>query len=56
LINCGGLQSDIVAQMMGGKKHDSQGEEHRIIPFRGEYRDQHRPDCAFSHIPTSVFA
>jgi L-2-hydroxyglutarate oxidase len=37
LINCGGLQSDIVAQMMGGKKHDSQGEEHRIIPFRGEY-------------------
>jgi L-2-hydroxyglutarate oxidase len=37
LINCGGLQSDIVAQMMGGKNHDSQGEEHRIIPFRGEY-------------------
>ena len=37
LINCGGLQSDIVAQMMGGKDHDSSGEEHRIIPFRGEY-------------------
>ena len=37
LINCGGLQSDIVAQMMGGKNHDSSGEEHRIIPFRGEY-------------------
>ena len=37
LINCGGLQSDIVAQMMGGKNHDSRGEEHRIIPFRGEY-------------------
>ena len=37
LINCGGLQSDIVAQMMGGKNHGSQGEEHRIIPFRGEY-------------------
>jgi L-2-hydroxyglutarate oxidase len=37
LINCGGLQSDIVAQMMGGKNHPSQGEEHRIIPFRGEY-------------------
>jgi L-2-hydroxyglutarate oxidase len=37
LINCGGLQADIVAQMMGGKNRDSQGEEHRIIPFRGEY-------------------
>ena len=37
LINCGGLQSDIVAQMMAGKNHHSQGEEHRIIPFRGEY-------------------
>ncbi|MDP9129942.1 MAG: L-2-hydroxyglutarate oxidase [Candidatus Binatota bacterium] len=37
LINCGGLQSDIVAQMMGGKNHHNQGEEHRIIPFRGEY-------------------
>ena len=37
LINCGGLQSDIVAQMMGSKNYDSSGEEHRIIPFRGEY-------------------
>ncbi len=35
LINCCGLQSDIVAQMIGGKKRDE--EEHRIIPFRGEY-------------------
>ncbi len=37
LINCGGLQSDIVAAMVGGENRDSQGEEHRIIPFRGEY-------------------
>ncbi len=37
LINCGGLQSDIVAAMVGGKNRDSHGEEHRIIPFRGEY-------------------
>jgi L-2-hydroxyglutarate oxidase len=35
LINCCGLQSDIVAQMMGG--HDNGKDEHRIIPFRGEY-------------------
>jgi (S)-2-hydroxyglutarate dehydrogenase len=35
LINCCGLQSDIVAQMMGGA--DGNEEEHRIIPFRGEY-------------------
>src|ERR1044072_4662136 len=35
LINCCGLQSDIVAHMMGGK--DDGKEEHRIIPFRGEY-------------------
>ena len=35
LINCCGLQSDIVAQMMGG--NDNGKEEHRIIPFRGEY-------------------
>jgi (S)-2-hydroxyglutarate dehydrogenase len=35
LINCCGLQSDIVAQMIGGKNRDE--EEHRIIPFRGEY-------------------
>ena len=36
LINCCGLQSDIVAQMMGGVKNSDE-EEHRIIPFRGEY-------------------
>jgi L-2-hydroxyglutarate oxidase len=35
LINCSGLQSDIVAQMMSAR--DNQEEEHRIIPFRGEY-------------------
>jgi L-2-hydroxyglutarate oxidase len=35
MINCCGLQSDIVSQMMGGG--DSKEEEHRIIPFRGEY-------------------
>jgi (S)-2-hydroxyglutarate dehydrogenase len=36
LINCCGLQSDLVAKMM---RADSAGEqeEHRIIPFRGEY-------------------
>ncbi|MBM2802494.1 MAG: putative oxidoreductase [Deltaproteobacteria bacterium] len=37
LINCCGLQSDIVAQMTGGGSHQSIEEEHRIIPFRGEY-------------------
>lgn len=37
LINCCGLQSDIVAAMMGGTSHDANGEEHHIIPFRGEY-------------------
>jgi len=37
LINCGGLQSDIVAQMMGGSSKQQNEEEHRIIPFRGEY-------------------
>jgi len=36
LINCCGLQSDIVAQMMGGANRQNE-EEHRIIPFRGEY-------------------
>ena len=35
LINCCGLQSDIVAQMMSGANNSE--EEHRIIPFRGEY-------------------
>ncbi len=31
LINCGGLQSDLIARMMGGT------EGLRIVPFRGEY-------------------
>ncbi|HVO96337.1 MAG TPA: L-2-hydroxyglutarate oxidase, partial [Terriglobales bacterium] len=35
LINCCGLQSDIVAKMV--RSTDNGGEEHRIIPFRGEY-------------------
>jgi (S)-2-hydroxyglutarate dehydrogenase len=35
LINCCGLQSDIVAQLTGAKYTGE--EEHRIIPFRGEY-------------------
>jgi L-2-hydroxyglutarate oxidase len=37
LINCCGLQSDIVAQMVGGASANRDEEEHRIIPFRGEY-------------------
>jgi L-2-hydroxyglutarate oxidase len=37
VINCCGLQSDIVAQMMGGAANNANEEEHRIIPFRGEY-------------------
>ncbi len=39
LINCCGLQSDIVAQMMdgAGAAKNANEEEHRIIPFRGEY-------------------
>ena len=37
LINCCGLQSDIVAQMMGSRNGNENEEEHRIIPFRGEY-------------------
>jgi L-2-hydroxyglutarate oxidase len=37
LINCCGLQSDIVAQMMGSPRQQNGEEEHRIIPFRGEY-------------------
>jgi (S)-2-hydroxyglutarate dehydrogenase len=36
LINCCGLQSDLVAKMMGASSAGDQ-EEHRIIPFRGEY-------------------
>jgi L-2-hydroxyglutarate oxidase len=37
LINCCGLHSDIVAKMMGGASTNGNEEEHRIIPFRGEY-------------------
>jgi L-2-hydroxyglutarate oxidase len=37
LINCCGLQSDIVARMMPGMGRTDGEEEHRIIPFRGEY-------------------
>jgi len=37
LINCCGLQSDIVAQMMPSANRAEDEEEHRIIPFRGEY-------------------
>lgn len=36
LINCCGLQSDLVARMMAAASSDD-AEEHRIIPFRGEY-------------------
>ena len=36
LINCGGLHSDLVAKMMPAAS-SGDGEEHRIIPFRGEY-------------------
>lgn len=36
LINCCGLQSDLVAKMMGAGSTSAQ-EDHRIIPFRGEY-------------------
>jgi L-2-hydroxyglutarate oxidase len=36
LINCCGLQSDLVAKMMAANSPGDQ-EEHRIIPFRGEY-------------------
>jgi (S)-2-hydroxyglutarate dehydrogenase len=36
LINCCGLQSDLVAKMMAARSAGDQ-EEHRIIPFRGEY-------------------
>ena len=37
LINCGGLQSDILAQLTSIGRNQSADEEHRIIPFRGEY-------------------
>ncbi len=36
VINCGGLQSDLIARMMRADDHAT-AEEHRIIPFRGEY-------------------
>jgi L-2-hydroxyglutarate oxidase len=36
LINCCGLQSDLVARMMA-QSDGSAAEEHRIVPFRGEY-------------------
>jgi (S)-2-hydroxyglutarate dehydrogenase len=36
LINCCGLQSDLIAQMTRGANQDHEP-EHRIIPFRGEY-------------------
>jgi L-2-hydroxyglutarate oxidase len=36
LINCCGLQSDLVAKMTAGEE-DTGAAEHRIIPFRGEY-------------------
>jgi L-2-hydroxyglutarate oxidase len=35
LINCAGLQSDLVARMT--RLENSRREDHRIIPFRGEY-------------------
>jgi L-2-hydroxyglutarate oxidase len=35
LINCCGLHSDQVAKMLGGGA--GAGDEHRIVPFRGEY-------------------
>ncbi len=38
LINCCGLHSDVVANMMASAEHAAnRQEEHRIIPFRGEY-------------------
>ena len=37
LINCCGLHSDVVAKMMNPRNGDLNIEEHRIIPFRGEY-------------------
>jgi L-2-hydroxyglutarate oxidase len=36
LINCCGLQSDLIAKMARGANQDHEP-EHRIIPFRGEY-------------------
>jgi len=36
LINCCGLQSDLVAKLAGAERSAGE-EEHKIIPFRGEY-------------------
>jgi (S)-2-hydroxyglutarate dehydrogenase len=36
LINCGGLHSDLIAKMMRAS-NEPDAEDHRIIPFRGEY-------------------
>jgi L-2-hydroxyglutarate oxidase LhgO len=37
VINCCGLQSDLVAKMMGAADSGANQEQHQIIPFRGEY-------------------
>lgn len=37
LINCCGLYSDVMARMMAATDSAGGQEEHRIIPFRGEY-------------------
>jgi (S)-2-hydroxyglutarate dehydrogenase len=37
LINCGGLYSDVVMKMMSASDMGAADQEHRIIPFRGEY-------------------
>lgn len=38
LINCGGLFSDLIARMLRGRQTGSATlDDHRIIPFRGEY-------------------
>ncbi|HSF58750.1 MAG TPA: L-2-hydroxyglutarate oxidase [Candidatus Binatia bacterium] len=37
LINCCGLHSDVVANMIKTRDGAGSGDEHRIIPFRGEY-------------------
>ncbi|MEX0802086.1 MAG: L-2-hydroxyglutarate oxidase [Candidatus Binatia bacterium] len=37
LINCCGLYSDVVMKMIGAGDNAKTDEEHRIIPFRGEY-------------------
>jgi L-2-hydroxyglutarate oxidase len=37
LINCCGLYSDLIAKRMATRSGEAAAEEHRIIPFRGEY-------------------